>query len=298
MAQKIRVLVAGASGQLSQALQALDDPRLEIIARGRPELDILQADSVARVMEQSAPDAVINTAAYTAVDDAEAKIDDAFALNRDAAGLIASAAAQRGAAFIHISSDYVFNGRKRSPYVETDAPDPVNVYGRSKLAGEQVVAQAHPDAVIARPAWLMGPYARCFPAIMLTLAQSHDAVRVVTDQRGSPTHADDLARALAAVVAARVRGEGAPGVLHLAGSEPATWRDIAEAVFEEAQACGAPTARVRPVTSAAFGSPAARPADSRLDSSAAARLYGVAMPGWRAGLRALVRGATATPAPV
>lgn len=293
--EALRILVVGRRGLLAQALAAHDCEAVTIHAIGRPQLDILDEATVTRAFEAVQPHAVINAAAYTAVDEAEVQVEQAYALNRDGAEFLAEAAAERGVALVHVSSDYVFDGRKGAPYVEDDATGPLNVYGQSKRAGEIAVMRAHPQAVIARPAWLMGRWRRCFPSIMVELAQRHDVIDVVADQLGSPTIADDVAAALIVVAQARIAGRGQPGPLHLAGPKAATWRDIAAVVFDEARRCGAPDARVRAVTTREFGSPALRPADSRLDSTLAKRLYGITLPSWETGARTCVRAAVAAP---
>ncbi len=275
-----RILVAGRAGQLARALAARAPAGVEVIALGRPELDLTRDETIAAAIAALKPDAILNAAAYTAVDQAETDAEAAYALNCDGAGRLADAARAAGLPLLAVSTDYVFDGRGGAPYPETAAPNPINVYGASKLAGETATLAAHPDAVVIRTSWLIGSRSRSFVSVMLELARSRDVVPVVEDQRGSLTHADDLADALYRIVAARLQGEGAGGLLHVAGSGSASWRDVADAIFARAAAAGAPAATTDAITTEALGRPAPRPADSRLDSGYAESAYGVIARPW------------------
>jgi len=269
-----RYLIAGAGGMLGRDLQAVLADR-EVRALGRDALDITDAASVTAAVRDV--DVVINAAAYTAVDDAEAHEDDAYAINATGAGLLAAAAADAGARLVQVSTDYVFRGDATSPYPE-DAPlDPLGAYGRTKAAGERLVRQAHPGAHIVRTAWLYGEHGGSFPRTMLRLAADRDTVSVVTDQVGQPTWSRDLATAIVALLDADAPG----GVYHGTNSGVASWFDLARATFELA---GLDPERVQPTDSASFVRPAPRPAYSVLGHDAWARV-GLAEPrDWREAL--------------
>lgn len=281
------VLIAGRKGQIARALA--DTPgaaRFRLVALGRPDLDILSAASIETALERIRPDIVINTAAYTSVDQAEVEADTAFALNAAAAASLASAAARRSIPVIHFSTDYVFDGTKDSPYQEPDTPRPLGVYGASKLAGEQGVAQANRDHLILRTAWVYSPFGRNFVRTMLTLASLQDEVSVVDDQIGTPTSASDIAAATLSLAASILSGERAlePGIFHLAGSGEASWAGLAEAIFSKSAMMGGPAARVIRVRTSQRPAPAQRPPNSRLDSSRVRTAYGITLPAWQESL--------------
>jgi dTDP-4-dehydrorhamnose reductase len=271
-----RYLIAGAGGMLGHDLQHVLAGR-EARALGRAELDITDRDSVAGAVHDV--DVVINAAAHTAVDDAESHEDEAYAINATGAGLLAAAAADAGARFVQVSTDYVFRGDAATPYPE-DAPlDPLGAYGRTKAAGERLVREAHPGAHIVRTAWLYGEHGASFPRTMLRLASEHETVSVVTDQLGQPTWTRDLASAIVALLDA----DAPAGVYHGTNSGEATWFDLARATFELA---GLDPERVLPTDSAAFVRPAPRPAYSVLGHDAWARAGVVEPRDWRAALAA------------
>lgn len=255
---------------------------LRIRAFGRPGLDIEDSASIDRIIAGDKPAAIINAAGMVDVDEAERKPDRAFAVNRDGAALLAGAAARAGIPFVHVSSDYVFDGRKSAPYVEHDRPAPLSVYGQSKLAGEQAVVAAHSEAVIVRTSWLFGSRGRNFLTVMLRLAESQDVVRVVTDQRGSPTGVSDFARALIEMTRQLLDGgsRSKAGIYHVAGAGEATWFGLAEAIFSGWRRRGFRTPRVDPISSSEWTGPARRPPDSRLDCTKAKQTFGIALPDW------------------
>jgi dTDP-4-dehydrorhamnose reductase len=288
----MRLLIAGWQGQVARALVELAPsmPDVEAFAVGRPGLDLCNATSITRAMTDVRPDVIINSAAYTAVDKAESEQDAAFALNRTGAGLLAEEAAKRGAAIIHISTDYVFDGQKPAPYVETDAVAPQNVYGQSKLQGEQAVRQMNPEHIIARTAWVYSPVGANFVKTMLRLAGERDSLRVVDDQMGNPTYAPHLAHALLEI-ARQVRHaprDGQWGTYHLSGRGDVSWCRFAKEVFRVPAELGGPSASVTAITTAEYPTPAARPQNSRLDCSKAEQTFGVALPDWREGVRECV----------
>ena len=295
----MRLLIAGWQGQIARGLvdAAPACADVKACAVGRAALDICEARSIERALSQIEPSIVINSAAYTAVDKAETDEERAFALNRDGARLLAEAAARRGIPIIHISTDYVFDGRKAAPYVEDDPPAPVTVFGRSKLEGETSVRAANPKHVILRTAWVYSPSGRNFVKTMLEQAGVRDRVRVVDDQRGSPTYAPHLVAAILDVarqLSGRKSAEGPWGVYHAAGTGTTTWRGFAEEVFRHSAPLGGPSAEVEPIASADYPTPAARPANSQLDSAKLERTFGLRLPAWQQGVaecvERLVRG--------
>jgi len=242
---------------------------------------------VAGVVERADVDMVINAAAYTAVDQAEAEEDVAHAVNAAAPGAMARACAARGLPLIHVSTDYVFDGSGTKAWQETDPVGPIGAYGRSKLAGELAVADAGGRFLIVRTSWVFSPFGRNFVKTMLSLA-GRPELRVVDDQHGRPTAAGDLAEALL-VAARRMVGEpggSVRGLLHFAGDGATTWRRFAEAVFE---AAGGPSPIITPVTTAEYPTPAARPANSVLDCGRVETLLGIRPRPWRDGLVETVR---------
>lgn len=287
----MRLVVTGLTGQVSRALQELRAADIEIIPVGRPALDLAKPESVLPALRAAAPDIIVNAAAYTQVDAAERDTIAAHAANHEGAGAVAAAAAALNAPLIHLSTDYVFDGTKGAPYAETDAPNPLGVYGASKLAGERAVAETQPHHVILRLSWVYGPHGHNFVRTMLRLAGERDSVRVVGDQHGAPTCSTDIATAIAAIarrLAAAPEDARFWGVHHLGAGGATTWADFAEAIFAEAGARGGASARVERISTAEFNAAAKRPACSLLDSEKAARIFGVRLPEWRASLGACV----------
>lgn len=277
-------LILGASGQVATALArrlAAESGKLSVM--GRQQLDLTDTDAVRRTILAQAPDVVINAAAYTLVDRAETEPDQALALNAIGPGVAAAAASEVGASFIHFSTDYVFDGAKGSPYVESDTPKPLGVYGISKLAGERAVAAANANHIILRTAWVCSPTGSNFVKTMLRLAKDRDEVGVVDDQRGRPTFAADLANATAEIISHPhgLNTTDGAGVFHLGGADDATWFDFATAIMQGSRDRGGDWAEVRPITTAEFPTPVRRPADSRLDCSRISRVYGVPPKPWR-----------------
>lgn len=286
----IRVLVTGGSGQLATALDALRPQAaawgLRLHRVGRPELDFDQPATLPRLFDRHPPDCVINAAAWTAVDAAEASPDAAFRANRDGPGHLARLCAAAGAPMIHLSTDYVFRGDKSVPYVETDPTGPTGVYGASKLAGEQAVLGAGGRAVVLRTAWVYAATGHNFLRTMLAAARTRPVLRVVADQQGCPTAAPDLAMAVLDV-ARQVTSRHDPaqlGVFHLAGAGQTTWHGFAAAIFESAARHGVSAPALTPIRSAEWPTPASRPLNSRLDCSKFAHVFGTTLPDWRRSL--------------
>jgi dTDP-4-dehydrorhamnose reductase len=269
----MRVLVTGAAGMLGRDVTAAAAAAgHDVAALARADLDITDPAAVGAAVDGARPDAVINCAAWTDVDGAEEHEAAATAVNGDGAGHVAAAAARAGAHLVHVSTDYVFDGRAAEPYAEDAPTAPAGAYGRSKLAGERAVAAAAPDAAIVRTAWVFGRHGGNFVATMLRLGAERDAVDVVDDQVGSPTWTGHLAPALVAIAERRLRG-----ALHVTGGGSCTWFDLARETF---RAAGLDCA-VRPQSTAALGRPAPRPAYSVLGST---RADAPVLPAWPDGL--------------
>jgi dTDP-4-dehydrorhamnose reductase len=280
---QLRLLVIGAEGQVARALReaAAGAPDLVLGCAARPQLDLTRPETIAPAMEAFRPDVVINPAAYTAVDRAEAEPNLAFAVNGDGAGAVAASAARLGAPIVHVSTDYVFDGAKAGPYTETDAPSPRTMYGGSKLAGEAAVAAAAPRHVILRTAWVYAPYGGNFVRTMARLSTEREALRVVDDQFGCPTYAPDLAAAVLAIARMLATGwrDDLAGVTHLAGPDALSWCAFARCIVAEGARAGvARCVPVEAIATADYPTAAPRPANSRLSSERAAQVFGVRLP--------------------
>lgn len=274
----MRVLITGAAGMLGQDLiGATVDAGHVLVALPRAELDIADHAAVESAVRDARPDVVFNCAAYTNVDGCETNLETAFAVNGEGAGNVARACAGVGAWIVHVSSDYVFDGCKREPYVESDATRPLSQYGRSKLAGEQAVAETAPNGhTIVRSSWLFGSRGPCFPATILRLAAERDALSVVDDQIGCPTFTGHLAQALLSLAAERPAG-----VIHVAADGQCSWYEFAQAIVE----AGGLACEVRPGRTEDLGRPAPRPAYSVLRSE---RAGAPTLPAWPEGLDAFM----------
>jgi dTDP-4-dehydrorhamnose reductase len=288
----MRVLVTGREGQLARSLAERAPGRegIQMVAVGRPELDLEVAGSAARAIADGSPDIVINGAAYTAVDQAEDEPARAFRINAEAAGEVAAAARKAGAAVIQISTDYVFDGSSREPYREQSATGPLGVYGRSKLAGEEQVRAANPDHLILRTAWVYSPFGRNFVKTMIAAAGTHDVLTVVNDQLGNPTSALDLADGILTTLEDWRQGRrtGLGENYHLAGGGSTSWCGLAQTIMEQCRALGLPAAEVRPIRTEDWPTKAVRPQNSTLDCTKFARDFGFAMPQWGDSLPAVI----------
>jgi len=285
-----RLLVAGASGQVARSLASLG-PADRLTTLGRPDLDLTDRESIERAILAIRPDVVINAAAYTAVDLAETETALAFAVNAEGPGLLADAASSHGIPLIHLSTDYVFDGLKTGAYTELDPTGPAGAYGKSKLAGEQRVANPGAGHIILRTSWVYSAVGKNFVKTMLRLAETREEVGVVHDQIGNPTSADDIAAA-ALQIAHRLHtspDEAPRGLFHLAGTGAATWAEFAEFIFESSASFGGPAARVRRITTAEYPTPVKRPANSQLDCAQLAESYGITLPPWPESARACVK---------
>ncbi|SFB50996.1 dTDP-4-dehydrorhamnose reductase [Rhizobium sp. NFR07] len=281
---KQRMVVTGREGQVVTSLieRASVAGRFEVIAVGRPELDLSRPETVAPALKAARADVIVAAAAYTAVDQAETDEHLATIVNGVAAGSIASAAHELGVPMLHISTDYVFDGTKLSAYDETDPVSPIGAYGRSKLAGERAVSRAHRDHAILRTAWVYSPFGKNFLKTMLRLAASRDHLDVVADQMGNPTSALDIADAVFAVAGNLLDSNEAHlrGIFHMTGEGDASWADFAEQILTCSAERGGPNASVGRIPSSAYLTPAKRPANSRLDCSKLFATHGVKLPHW------------------
>jgi dTDP-4-dehydrorhamnose reductase len=286
------ILVTGGSGQLAFAIEAAARPRSLAIRRvGRPDFDFDRPPTIAALFDAAQPGLVINAAAYTAVDTAENDADAAMRANRDGPAHMAELCEAAGIPLIHLSTDYVFDGHKGAPYVESDPTSPTSIYGASKLAGEQEVRARCRRAIVLRTSWVYSAGGRNFVLSMLNAARSADRLRVVADQRGCPTAAADLAEAILDI-AARLAGgwrRDYAGVLHACGSGWTTWHGLASAIFEAAACYSAPVPSVTAIRTADWPTPAPRPPDSRLDCGKLERVFGLRLPPWRESVARTVR---------
>ena len=288
----MKIVVTGREGQLVQSLleRAAQQPSLQVIALGRPELDLTKPETVRSAIEALKPDLVVSAAAYTAVDLAEDEPELAFAVNAMGAQLVAEAAKACGVPVIHISTDYVFAGDINTPYSETDVTGPRSIYGSSKLEGERRVAQANTKHVILRTAWVYSPFGKNFVKTMLKLAQTRDTLSVVSDQWGNPTSALDIADAIILVAyhLAEVPDFSAYGVYHLVGMGDTNWSGFARGIFSESAELGGPTATVTDIATAHFPTKAVRPANSRLSTAKLHEVFNWSAPEWQSSLRDVV----------
>jgi dTDP-4-dehydrorhamnose reductase len=281
----MRLLLLGGSGQVGTEFQALrrsDD--IEIVAPDEGALDLTDHEALEGIVAEGSWDAVINAAAYTDVDRAESDEAKAFAVNGEASSRLAAATRLLGIPLIHISTDYVFDGRKGSPYVEADAPAPLNAYGRSKLAGERGVAAGNPRHVILRTAWVYSPYGRNFVRTILRLAAERDRLSIVADQRGCPTAARDVAQACLTIALHCISSpaRGPYGLYHFAGAGEATWHEFAKTIVKLAHLPR--PVEVVPIRTVDYPTPAQRPADTRLDCTQVIRDFGIEPRPWRTAL--------------
>jgi len=281
---RLRIAVTGKEGQVARSMTALGPSlNVDVIPVGRPELDLANSASVLSALEASRPDVIVSAAAYTAVDRAETEKDVAFAINAAGASAVGQAASTLGVPVLHLSTDYVFDGSKAGRYTEDDPTAPTSVYGASKLEGERRIAAATANYAIFRTAWVYSPYGANFLKTMLSLGETRERLSVVADQRGCPTSAEDIARAM--IVAARrmagTRDARYRGLFLLTGTGEASWADFARAIFQAAEAHGRRPVEVIPISSDQYPSPVKRPANSRLSGGRLEEIYGIVLPPWQ-----------------
>lgn len=288
----MKVLVLGSRGQLARSLveRAIGRSHIELIAIGRPKLDLEASGSAETLIGSVDPDVVINAAAYTQVDQAEGEPDRAFRMNAVAAAECAAATVGR-ARLIQLSTDYVFDGRSKTAYAEEADTNPLNVYGRSKLAGEQNVRSANPEHLIVRTSWVYSPFGRNFVRTIMAAAEQNDQLNVVDDQRGCPTSALDLAEGILCVIETWKDGsrKGLGETYHLAGTGTTSWYCLAQAVMNERRKRGLKTASIRPIHSEEWPTNADRPRNSALSSAKFQRDFSYRMPEWQSSLAEVIR---------
>ncbi|GJL92637.1 dTDP-4-dehydrorhamnose reductase [Hyphococcus sp.] len=277
----MRVVVFGKNGQVARALQSAN---AELIMLGRDDTDLLLPGAARAAIQKTDPQVVINAAAYTAVDKAETEPEAARRLNTEAPAEMAEAAAQLSAPFLHISTDYVFDGVHAGRLTEESQTTPINKYGATKLAGEEAVMRAHQDAVILRTSWVFSEHGANFVKTMLRLAEARDALNVVADQTGGPTAAADIAATLLLIAGKKHRGAPGAGIYHYQGAPPVSWAGFAQKIFE---AAGKPV-KVSHIKTEEYPTPARRPLNTVLDCARIERDFGIAQPDWRPGLERVI----------
>jgi dTDP-4-dehydrorhamnose reductase len=283
-----KVLLIGAKGQVGQELQVTLPQWGEVISIGREELDLTNSEKISQLIREIHPDYLVNAAAYTAVDKAEIEPDLAYSINAIAPKIMAESAEKIKAKFLHISTDYVFDGRKNTPYLETDLTNPLGVYGQSKLRGEEEIKNVNSNAIILRTAWVYGSYGKSnFVKTMLRLGKEREELKVVVDQVGSPTWSKDIATAITQLL---INADNPAGIYNFTNSGVASWFDLTKAIFEEAKISGIPLKiqRVIPITTAEYPTPAVRPAYSVLSSQKISQQLGYIPPYWRDSLKAML----------
>lgn len=288
----MRLAVTGHSGQVARAL-------VEQAARfgasvhpiGRPEFDLAEPRDAERLFAAQKPDVIVSAAAYTAVDMAESEPEIARRINVGGASTVASVAATLGVPLIHLSTDYVFDGSKSTPWLEDDEKHPIGVYGATKLAGEEAVRAILPESVILRIAWVYSPFGKNFVKTMLRIAETQDMLKIVADQVGNPTSALDIADGILTVsdnLMKRPRDPALTGTFHMAATGATSWAGFAEAIFAGRAARGGKSVAVRRITTAEYPMPARRPANSQLDSRKLKGVHGVVLPNWSISLETVL----------
>lgn len=288
-----RILVTGQGGQLATGLaQSLPAHGFEALLVGQPDFEFDKPETVTTAFAAQRPEAVVNCAAWTAVDAAEDDEGGAFRANALGPALLARLCAEAGIPLLQISTDYVYDGLKGTPYFENDLPNPLGAYGRTKLAGEWAALAGNPMTSILRTAWVFSPVGKNFVRTMLAVGATRPELRVVADQQGHPTAAPDLADAVAAILA-RIRDTGWQpeyrGVFHARAERSTHWHGFAEAIFAAAARFGGPQPRVVPIASHQYPVKALRPADGRMDGGKLATTFGVTLPPWQQGLDRVLR---------
>ncbi|OCH65251.1 dTDP-4-dehydrorhamnose reductase [Vibrio splendidus] len=285
----MRILITGCHGQVGSRLteQLANHENTKVLALDREHLDITSQEAVYSAVAEFDPTIIINAAAHTAVDKAEEEVDLSYAINRDGPKYLAQAAQSVGAAMLHISTDYVFEGNNTGEYVETDATSPQGVYGKSKLAGEIAVAEACDKHIILRTAWVFGESGNNFVKTMLRLGENRDALSIVGDQFGGPTYAGDIAGALIQIAKRINQGDAVEyGVYHYSGLPHVSWFDFADTIFDVAVEQGVleKKPRLTSITTNQYPTPAKRPSNSRLSTEKITLGFSVKASDWKAGL--------------
>lgn len=283
-----RILLIGSQGQVGQELQVILSQIGKVIGVGRDQLDLSQGEKLRQIIDEMKPNCIVNAAAYTAVDKAESELALANAINGIAPQIMAEEAQKLGATFLHISTDYVFDGQKNTPYLETDSTNPLGAYGSSKLIGEEAIQKVSGNSIILRTAWVYGTFGKGnFVKTMLRVGKEREELKVVVDQVGCPTWSKDIADAITKLLNA----ETASGIYHFTNSGAVSWYDFAQAIFEEARQIGFPlnVKQVIPITTEQYPTPAKRPAYSVLSGQKITPLLGTYPPYWRDSLQQMLK---------
>jgi dTDP-4-dehydrorhamnose reductase len=299
---ELNILILGRTGQVARDLQLLLPPVGSVSCVGRPEFDLSQPDSICELIRQRRPDVLINAAAYTAVDRAESEPDMAMKINAEAPGMMAEEAKRLGSLFISYSTDYVFDGKKSAPYVEGDAPNPLNVYGASKLAGDRAIEAVGGSYIIFRTSWVYSATGRSFLNTIVKLATEREELRVVDDQIGAPTWSRDIAAATTQVIRQSMTSAGAGqnasealrdrrGIYNLTAEGSVSWCGFAMAILEETKKqrkSHGGLAGITPISTSQYPTPARRPLNSRLLNNKVHEVFGVLLPPWRESLTRVI----------
>ena len=287
----MKILITSQHGQVSQALQTQLQGLGKLIVLGREQLDLADAEHIRQQVRAHRPDLIINAAAHTAVDQAESEADLAFAINATAPGILAEEAKALGSPLIHYSTDYVFDGSKPAPYTEADTPNPLGVYGQSKLAGEQAIATVGGQYLILRTSWVYSNHGKNFLLTMQRLLQEKPHLRIVADQIGAPTWAVTIAASTRALIERWQAGKaGEWGIYHLTAEGETSWFGFAQVIGEHLRASGRACAELEAIPSSAYPTPARRPLNSRLDCSHLRQQWHVSQPLWQDALRECLAG--------
>jgi len=282
----MKILISGQHGQVSRELQRRLSATCELVVLGRDQLDLAHPHQIRQQVQRVRPDLIINAAAHTAVDQAESEPEAAFAINATAPGILAEEALALDIPLIHYSTDYVFDGTKSEPYNEADAPNPLGVYGKSKLAGEQAITAVQGKHLILRTSWVYSSHGHNFLLTMQRLLQEKPELRIVADQIGAPTWAGTIANSTLALIERWQAGQiGAWGTYHLTAQGETSWFGFAQAIGEALRQQGKPCATLVPIPSSDYPTPAARPLNSRLDCTRLKREWAVSQPDWQTALR-------------
>ena len=286
------ILLTGASGQVGWELQRALASLGKVVVPSRDELDLSRPETLSGAIRSIKPDIIVNPAAYTAVDKAESEQGIAYTVNAEAPHVLATEAARLGISLVHFSTDYVFDGGKKTAYVETDRPNPIGIYGASKLAGEKAVSESGAQHLILRTSWVYGMRGKNFLLTMQRLAREKEELGVVNDQFGAPTWSRSIAEATAQILAmwlspgtSEENRRQLSGTYHLSCAGKTSWHDFAAAILSNMQAAGEHTARLRAITTADYPTPAKRPANSVLSNVKLQQAFGIFMPAWDDALR-------------
>ena len=287
-----KILLTGVNGQVGHALQQkLADH--EVFALNRDQLDLTDTAAIRRVVQKIQPDFIINPAAYTAVDKAESEPDLAFAINAVAPQVLAEEAAKLNAALIHFSTDYVYDGKKAGAYIETDTVNPISVYGKSKLAGEEAIRLVSLPHLILRTSWVYGAHGKNFLKTIIRLANERESLRIVSDQYGAPTSNESIADAVASLLKEwQIHNIAQTGIYHFTNQGKTSWHGFSSAIVDEYRQLAIDknwtplkAVEIVPITAAEYPTPAARPVNSYLDNSKLNQVFGITLPTWQQGLQ-------------